>query len=61
MDRGLPVSANRHLHKIWSDHLQVLHQENLKKIKSRIDSKSPCRYSHLFNNAKKEQNLEGTC
>lgn len=58
MDRSLPI-VNKHLQKKWDSRLQDLHQENLKKIKSRIDSKSPNRYSHILKNAKKEQQQEG--
>lgn len=61
MDRSLPATANKHLQRKWDTRLQDLHQENLKRIKSRIDSKSPYRYLHITKNAKKEQQQEGNC
>ena len=59
MDRSLPRSANKHLQKIWDEKNKFIHLSKLKSIKSRIDQKSPCRYSHIKKNHKRDQQQEG--
>lgn len=58
MDRSLP-SANKLLQKIWDEKTMYFHQDQLKKIRSRMKPKLSCDYSHIRNNSKKEQLLEG--
>ena len=57
MFRAIPVS-NKKLSKLWEEKNLNLHISKLRKIKSRVDLRSPNEFSHLKFKAKQNQNEE---
>jgi Hemingway/CFA97 len=60
MFRSIPVS-NKKLSKIWNEKNQNIHITNLRKIKSRVDVRSPSQFSHLKFKAKNFMLKEERC
>lgn len=57
MYRSIPVS-NKILKKKWDDHLQALHHEKLRTIKSSVDAGKPSTLGIIKGRAKREQLVE---
>jgi hypothetical protein len=51
MFRDIPTS-NKFLQKLWNEKNLLIHQNNLKNVKSLIDQKTPPKYSHLKTKSK---------